>query len=192
MTPRASSSGSKAGLAASAPEGSTRSARCSATGAWHFEQARYAGPHAPGVNRGLPIGELHRMARAARLRLEAPLDGREARWRQALRRNGGAPVLRDEIALAGGEPDPRKRRVGRMGGGHNDGERHDEQDHEPGRRCHASRAYHAPFDGQEIAPCLAPSEPGDTLGPLESRVVGSMEASRIPVGLPDFKSGVRL
>ncbi len=39
---------------------------------------------------------------------------------------------------------------------------------------------------------LAPPDPGGTLGTLESSVVGRTEASRIPVGLPDFKSGVRL
>jgi hypothetical protein len=33
---------------------------------------------------------------------------------------------------------------------------------------------------------------GDTLLPLISLAVSHTEASRIPVGLPDYKSGVRL
>src|SRR5262245_37269584 len=66
----------------------------------HFDElARNARPHAPRMQRGLPVAELHRVAGAAGLRLERALDGREACGRCTLRRNAAAPVTLDELAL---------------------------------------------------------------------------------------------
>ena len=153
------------------------------------ELACHAGPHAFRMKRGLPIVELYRVARAASFRLKAALDGRKTRRRRSLGRDDAAPVLLDEIALAGGESAGRQGRVGCVGGQRQDEERHC---HELSRPSHGSRAYHAPPAIMRGGGRLVPSESGDTLGALESRVVGRTEASRIPVGLPDFKSGVRL
>ena len=72
------------------------------------------------MKRGLPIAKLHRVARAAGFRQEGALDGREARGGFALGWDGAAPVLFDELALAGGEPAGRRGRVGCIGGQHQD------------------------------------------------------------------------
>src|SRR5437867_1482813 len=102
----------------------------------HFDElARDARPHAFGVQDGLPIGQLNRMAGATVGRKQRSLDGREPlRW-LALGRDGAAPMPLQEVLLSG----RRARRLGAVAARAAAGQEREHQAHSeppPRRRLH--------------------------------------------------------